>query len=335
MRSEIAVLAILGLAYGAVLQRSGFCFAKIGYELFLLRRREALNGVVAGMAAATLGFAGVSALRAQAGLSPTSHLLLLDFGPGTVLGAALFGAGMTVAGMCAVGTLLRLGEGYVVAWITLLGFVIGAALDPFRAFLPAAWHTPHRAVWLGQSLGLLGAALLTVGALLAVWAVLNGKLSRRPRAEEVTERAAFLATPVAGGIALGLLNTVQTAVLQPWTASGPFALVPGALSGAVTPGLWRLLAPLLVVNVGVVLGAGLCRGCRERKWALRWPRRREQIVLSLLGGLAMAWGLQLAHGCSVGGAFSAVPSLSLSGWLFFPSLLAGTWLGAQVMKRVG
>ena len=296
-------------------------------------------------------------MRAHAGLSPSGHLLVLAFGPGTVIGGLLFGAGMTVAGMCAAGTLLRIGEGYVVAWITLVGFVLGAALDPFRAFLPAAWGTPHAGVWLGEALGLAGAALLTLAALGAAW-----MLSRRSRergveesknqtpsallrargagseqqATQTLDRAAdrtpgrlysqlstlnsqlSLPPEVGGGIALGLLNTVQVAAAMPWTIAGPLALVPHAISGTLTHAMLAGTVPLVVVNAGLVLGASASRAGQDRRWRLRWPRRREQVVSSLLGGVAMAWGLRAAHGCSVGGAFSALSSLSLSGWLFFP-----------------
>ena len=57
------------------------------------------------------------------------------------------------------------------------------------------------------------------------------------------------------------------------------------------------------------------------------------LALVLGGGVLMGWGIQTAYGCGIGGAFSALASLSVSAWLFFPALLLGTWLGAQVIKK--
>ncbi len=329
----ILVFGVFGLAYGAVLQRSGFCFARTGFELFLLRQREAVNGVLAGLLTATAGFAVVSALHARA----TDHLLIIPIGLGTAVGGVLFGLGMTLAGMCASGTLHRMGEGYATAWIALVGIIAGAALDPFRTFLPRAWQVPVPGKWLGQSTGPLVAGLLTIVVLGLLWAGLNGKLTgKRGREEDVVTDIAPPRVPpqVVGGVVLGLLNTAQMAIAQPWTVGYPLSLIGPALSRTIT---WHAVAvalPPLVLNGGIVLGSLLsCARCEGLRW--RRPRRVGQVVQALAGGVLMGWGTQLARGCTIGGAFSAIPSLSLSGWIFLPALMLGAWAGTQVVRRVG
>lgn len=329
----VLLFGAFGLAYGAVLQRSGFCFAHTGFELFLLRRREAINGVLAGLLTATAGFAVVSALRADA----TDHLLIIPVGVGTALGGALFGVGMTLAGMCASGTLQRIGEGYSLALLALLGIVAGAALDPFRALLPRAWQTPIPGLWLGRFVGPIGGGLLTVLLLALLWAGLNGKLTGKSSSED--EAAIGIALPrvppqVIGGAVLGLLNTAQMAAAGPWTVGYPLSLVGPALARTVSWSAVAAAAPPLVLNAGIVLGALLVCARGE---GLRWrrPRRLGPAVTALAGGVLMGWGTQLAHGCTIGGAFSAIPSLSLSGWIFLPALVLGAWAGTQVVRRVG
>jgi hypothetical protein len=329
--AALAVYAAFGLLYGIVLQRSGFCFARAALELFLLRSRDALNGVLAGLAAGTIGFAAVTAVRAHLGLTTSDHLLVLPLGLGTFIGAAMFGLGMSLAGMCIVGSLLRLGEGYLIGALALLGAVVGAALDPFRAvlgrsaLLPNLLGTPVSGASVADWLGLPGAVLLTLAALALVARVGNPR-SRRPSLR------LQLTPAVIGGVLLAALNTAQMAWHQPWTVAYPLGVVATAASGTAGFSLHHAM-PLLTLDLGVVLGAaGSALAARDLR--LRWPRQRGQVALSLGGGVLMGWGVQLAHGCNIGGLLSALPSLSLSAWLFLPGLFAGAWLGSLILRRV-
>ena len=68
---------------------------------------------------------------------------------------------------------------------------------------------------------------------------------------------------------------------------------------------------------------------------LRWPRQKMVYPRVLLGGVLMGYGAGLASGCTVGGFFSAVPSLGLNGWVFGASILGGALIGIQIIKRIG
>jgi len=323
--TELLIFGLFGLVYGIVLQRSGFCFARAGFELFLLRSREACRGVLAALAAGTIGFAAVAAWRAHSGLDPQTHLLIIPFGLGTVVGGVLFGLGMALAGMCAAGTLLRIGEGYAVAWLSLLGLALGAALDPFR-FLPEGWKTQAAGVWLGGRIGLPAATAMMLLLLAALWIA----TARRTQSPGLTR--GWLIPPVVGGLILGLVNAVQSAYSAPWTVAYPLSLVAEATSGRLTHGAVAAALPLLVLDAGLVAGA-LASAASGARYRLKWPRSRQQVVTTLVGGVLMGWGVQLARGCSIGGAFSAFASLSLSAWLFLPALLGGAWVGTQVVRR--
>ncbi|MFB3879632.1 MAG: YeeE/YedE thiosulfate transporter family protein [Armatimonadota bacterium] len=322
----IAVAAAFGVLYGLVLQRSGFCFARAALELFLLRSRDAMDGILAGLIVATVGFAAVTAVRSSVGADPATGRLILPVGPGTFLGAAIFGLGMSLAGMCVVGSLLRLGEGYAAGALTLAGMVAGAAIDPFRLLLGRSLLLPPTSLpdWLGR--------LISVALTLAVLAALWRLAARREEAGATRSRA--LAPAVIGGVLLAVLNTAQMAWRSPWTVAYPLGVVASAASGQLGPAVVRGALPLLALDLGVVLGAA-ASALAARDLRFRWPRQRRQLALSVAGGVLMGWGVQLAHGCNIGGLFSALPSLSLSAWLFLPGLLLGSWAGSRLLRRIG
>ncbi|HEY8498322.1 MAG TPA: YeeE/YedE thiosulfate transporter family protein, partial [Limnochordales bacterium] len=91
-----------GLAFGFVLQRSRFCFASGFRDLFLFGGSATLKGILAGMAAASVGFALLeSKMVAMPGfglLPPEAHLF--PIGPHLLVGGVLFGVGMSLAGGC-------------------------------------------------------------------------------------------------------------------------------------------------------------------------------------------------------------------------------------------
>ncbi len=330
------IFALFGLAYGFVLQRSGFCFARAAYELFLLRTRDAVNGVMAGLLVATVGFGAVVLIGMHVGLWEGGRLLLLPAGVGTMLGGALFGAGMTLAGMCAAGTLVRIGEGYVVAWATLLGIIGAAFIDPSRLLGPGHVLSSGANLSLTQFVGPGPGFLITIAALAVLWIGLMR--AARPSHGATASRSwrsmarSFLMPPLLGGVLLGLLNTAQMATLMPWTVGYPLTLVPALLSGGPSGASVRAALPLLALDGCIVLGAVLA-GATSGDLHLRWPRRPLQALHGLGGGLLMGWGIQTAHACNIGGVFSAIPSLSLSGWLYLAAIIFGAWLGMKIVSR--
>jgi len=235
---SVLLFALLGLAYGFVLQRSGFCFARAAYELCLLGTREAVRGVLAGLLVGSVGFAVVTLARMRVGLPAETHLLLLPAGAGTLLGATLFGLGMSLAGMCGAGTLQRLGEGYVLAWITLAGMLLAAALNPLRDSPPWLPLGGQPYLWLGRLGGPVVGSFLTIAALALLWFLTARSASRIhdpvPPGSPLGKAAAWLGPPALGGILLGLLNTAQMAAAAPWTVHYPLALVPSVFSRAAS-----------------------------------------------------------------------------------------------------
>ncbi len=324
------IFALFGVVYGVVLQRTNFCFAYAAFELFYLRTRDAVNGVLVGLLVTTLGFGVVAAVRLHAGLSVADHLLSPPIGIGTLLGSIIFGFGMTIAGMCAVGTLLRIGEGYLIGWVVLAGLLSGAATYPFQAFTSGA-PAVSLTNWVSPLIG----SILTFSAILLLW--FFSRYKRRQVASprnhiSLPARLRKLPPVVIGGVLLGLVNTAQMAVAMPWTAGYPLAMIPSLFSHS--PAVSKAaVAPPLALNIGLVLGA-LLSGVAQRNFRFSYPRRKADFFLPLLGGLLMGWGIRAAHGCNLGGFFSAIPSLVVSGWIYLLGLLIGAWLGTKVITAI-
>ena len=94
-----------------------------------------------------------------------------------------------------------------------------------------------------------------------------------------------------------------------------------------------LIAPWLysgsLLNIGVVVGA-LIAALVSREFALRVPPRGE-LVKGAAGGTLLGIGAMLALGCNIGGFFSAVSALSLSGLAMMLGLGVGAFLGLRYL----
>jgi uncharacterized membrane protein YedE/YeeE len=116
---------IIGLLIGFTLQRSKFCFAA-GF------RDPVLVGSTSIMRAIVVAFMIMTVLFGMLQFKSSAYIVESQIDPAglnTVIGAILFRIGMVIAGGCASGTLMRNGEGFILQWVVLLGFIIGTLLS--------------------------------------------------------------------------------------------------------------------------------------------------------------------------------------------------------------
>jgi hypothetical protein len=88
-----------------------------------------------------------------------------------------------------------------------------------------------------------------------------------------------------------------------------------------------------MINGGIIVGA-LIGAMFSGDFKPRWPRQKGVYIRVLAGGLLMGYGAGLASGCTIGGFFSAVPSLGFNGVVFGASILLGAIAGLQVVKKL-
>jgi uncharacterized protein len=162
---------LFGLLFGFVLQRSRFCFAAASRDIFLIRNTMITRALIVAFIVASLGFLsleiltpGVELLFTQGKVQPV--------GVFTAFGAFLFGIGMVIAGGCASGMLMRMGEGYMMQWLVLPGFLLGSAVGAwhlswwYEQFIAAA-----PAIFLPHLLGWPLAVLLQFSILIALFII--------------------------------------------------------------------------------------------------------------------------------------------------------------------
>ena len=365
------IFAALGVAIGAALQRSRFCFNSAFRDLIQFRSGRTMKGVIVGMAVATAGF-GVHMRNllpnpSLGPIAPEAHAVPLSVA--LLTGGILFGMGMVIAGGCTSGSLYRIGEGYLASWASLAGILCGLVLISHH--WNWWWQRVIRSapvVWLPRYLGYGGAVAATlVGLALAYVLVLwiesrggvgvqeytapAGARSFREKLHEIVTALFGRGWPApAGGAVLGFLNVLSYNAHMPWRIVGELSRWGNAAAAAVgwgpgaLQGTEELSACVVTVGGGVLthgflLNVGLIGGslaaallAHEFKW--RIPRRPIRYAQSLGGGVLMGYGSGLALGCTAGAFFSAVPSLAVNGWIFAMALVAGASVGLRVINRI-
>ncbi len=351
---------LVGFAFGAILQRSRLCFASAFRDLYLQRDRRTALGVLAALAAGSVGYLvvfGAQMPDPTGGYVPPTAFIS-RVGWHVLLGGASFGFGMVVGGGCISGHLFRLGEGKSTAIAGLAGAVAGFVMG-YLAWNPlwTATIAMSPAVWLPKSLGYAGAAVVQLGAFALGTGLILRYLAAPPaRASEPATLPSVLRrifvegwTPVAGGLGLGALATLAyfrgaplgvTAELSRAgrIAGGALGVVPSRLEGLDlmtgcrppmdAKGLSEnglLVVSLVAGSLAMALAAG------EFRPRLFSPRR---YALAFLGGIFLGFGALISTGCTVGAMLSGTMAFSLHGWVFLGGLAAGAWGGSLVWKRL-
>ena len=105
----------------------------------------------------------------------------------------------------------------------------------------------------------------------------------------------------------------------------------GCLGASVGQGL---ISHTFVSTIGVFYGA-LVSALMAKEFKIRTPNDPKRYIQSLGGGIMMGFSASLGIGCTIGAFFSAVSSLSLSGWVFGLSLFVGSFVGTKIIKAIG
>lgn len=117
---------VTGLAFGYILQRSRFCFTASMRDPYLTKSTTLTRAVLMAFAITTIGFTAIKYGYYQAGLPIPGMGYVVPISFATAAGAILFGIGMVIAGGCASGTLMRVGEGFIMNMISFVFFIVGS-----------------------------------------------------------------------------------------------------------------------------------------------------------------------------------------------------------------
>jgi uncharacterized membrane protein YedE/YeeE len=297
---------------------------------------------------------------------------ILPVGISTIIAGLLFGFGMVISGGCVSGSLYRMAEGYLGSWVVIGGVLIGIGL--LNHTWNWWWNTiisNEPRIWLpaingfGYSIGIFVTLLSLFGIyLLVVWWESRAGMfmpvhsTEQKPVETFSEKIDSLwntvfvnGWPVAvGGSVLAVIVILMYMVHMPWGVTGDLARLTsvimtslsisppealglgdmGCFSGDGTSGLF---SHTFTSTVGLLPGA-LIGALFAKEFKIRRPRKATRYIQSLGGGIIMGYGAGLGFGCTIGAFFSAIPSLSLSGWIFGLAIAGGSFIGVQAIKRI-
>jgi uncharacterized membrane protein YedE/YeeE len=159
--NQLPVYWGFGIAFGYILQRSRFCFTAAFRDPCITGSTSVTRAVLVAVALSSVGFWAIkyaSALKGgetnlnMAGVSPIGLPL--------ALGAVLFGIGMVIAGGCASGTLMRVGEGFLMQMLVLVFFIAGSAWGAHDMEFWGKFNENAPKVYLPDMFGWFGAILV-------------------------------------------------------------------------------------------------------------------------------------------------------------------------------
>ncbi|MBI3435977.1 MAG: YeeE/YedE family protein [Proteobacteria bacterium] len=338
---------IIGLVFGATAQRTNFCTMGAITDLVLMGDGRRLRAWVLAIAVAIIG---TQALHASGAIDINQSIYLTtNFGWfGAILGGAMFGFGMTLAGGCGSKTLVRLGAGNlkslvvaiilgIVAYMTLRGL-----LALIRVQIESATNIDLKARGLGnQNIGEMAGGVLGLPA------------GAARTAAAVAVAAAFLVfcfkdtafrrSPmnIVAGLIIGL------AAVGGWAVTGilgadDFNPVPLASVTFVSP-VAESLQYLMTftgstVNFGIAAVGGVIIGSflmavGTGTFQVENFTDRGDMLRHFSGATLMGAGGVLALGCTIGQGITGMSTLALGSVIAWLSIIAGGYLGVKYLEE--
>jgi uncharacterized membrane protein YedE/YeeE len=356
--STAPISLLIGISLGLLLERGRFCFFCIFRDGIEDRNTTPLISVLTAIAVGSIGYAIVFGQflpdTSTDRLPPVAHI-----GPVSwplVLGAFLFGIGMSLSGACISGHLYRLGQGYLRAIPALFGTLIGFGL----AFLSWNWLYLHAiadapTIWLPHTFGYAGSLALTFIALFGILFALikwgkNSEPIAKPSglAPSISRTFTYLIrerwNPIATGALVGIVGMIAYLRVEPLGVTRQISttvrtfMTDNSIGDETLVGLDKMAGCIAVLSetitnngwivIGIVLtsfAAALVGG----RFKIDRPTPRNTAT-ALLGGILLGWGSMVSLGCTIGVLLSGTQAFALSGWVFFAFVFLGVFAGVKL-----
>ncbi|MEL1136212.1 YeeE/YedE thiosulfate transporter family protein [Desulfitobacterium sp. THU1] len=166
---KLALTFAVSLGLGFVLQKSRFCFVSAFRDPLLTGTTKLTEAVILLLAISVPGFAIVYHLAET--LNYPLQLYVTPFGIHTFMGGILFGTGMVLAGGCASGVLMRIGEGFAMQMVALGGLLIGVFIGKNSIPFMLSTFYEFPGIFLPDIMGWGPAVALQLFILFVLWKV--------------------------------------------------------------------------------------------------------------------------------------------------------------------
>lgn len=344
----------IGLLVGSVLYRGDFCIAGILRDQFLFRDRTLLRPLLLCLTLTMLLFTLARYAGVLSPLPPATYgaASLMD-----LAGGWLFGIGMVLAGGCVFSTLYKMAGGNLSHGVAFCGIVAGSLLyGDMHPHLEQArqmadlsgeillrQHWPvlsEYITWLLIGTGALFALKWRRNGSLVITAAANGYL--QPWKVAVWLALANLAAYLVNGWPIGISTAylkiglwLDTLLLPDHAARISRQLqVPGVMVDyRAIHGMDLFFLTELTLMAGIVIGA-MAAALVLKEFRIYGLPPLPQAVMAFVGGIMIAVGARLAHGCNVKLMLGGLPLLSLKSVLFVCGMLLGAWLGSWLLPKI-
>jgi hypothetical protein len=346
------------------MHRSDFCIAGMFRDLLLFKRTVMIRSFVL-LVTATMALFELARLAGLLSVYPFP--LLYAPTAANLIGGALFGIGMVLAGGCVVGTLYKMGSGSGLSMTAFAGLVVGSGFyaefhPAWAAFVKQTTFLPGK-ITVAQALGADPTAVMLVVLLPAAAFLL--RWHRRDAFRRQVYAAGYL-QPARAALLLAALSALSYVLVgMPMGVTSTFTKIAGwaesvflqehygglslyaavplnyvhrlagpePLTGGPGPVFDALAAIQVPLIAGIVAGSAVSAGLLgELRFSVRVPVR--QYALAAAGGIVMGLASRMAPTCNVWHLLGGLPLLAVSSILFLLGMMAGAWIGGQIVVRL-
>ena len=136
-----------------------------------------------------------------------------------------------------------------------------------------------------------------------------------------------------GGLLFGVLNVFMFAFEKAWSVADGVRNWGNWFFNSVEVTEITIINPHLystsILNFGIIAGA-LASALLAKQFQVRSAPTRE-LSKAIIGGTLMGIGASLSFGCNIGGFFSAISALSMSGVAMMGGLMIGSLIGLKLL----
>ncbi|MHA7878953.1 MAG: YeeE/YedE family protein [Saccharospirillum sp.] len=333
---------LMGLLFGGLGQRSGFCLLRGLNGSWLQQDGRKLKMFFMAMAVALLA-TQVLVLVTGLDLGRAHYLQRNPAWLAIVIGGVLFGYGMVLANACGARSLVLLGQGNLRSLVVLLCLGVAAymassgVLAPVRLWLESLARLPLPAADLPALVTGAGIApgtsrllvSLPIALLLLYLALRKGRVAAEPANLLASAligllvAAGWWVTGVLGDDVFDPARLATLTFIAPIGESIQYLMIATGMS----------LSFGISVVTGVFLGSLIVTLVTGQ---FQWQGYQSlgQLQRGIAGGLLMGVGGVMALGCSIGQGLSGFSTLSITSLVALVAILLGAWLGLKGPLRV-
>jgi uncharacterized membrane protein YedE/YeeE len=359
--SAIFFRLLVGLGLGYALTRAALGFAGSVNRAYRAGSTRLMRGLM-------LMFTATAVASTAFLYNQNPHDLNLWVNPinlGLVVGALMFGFGMSFAGCCASGVLTYFSSNLARPALILFCFGMGVFLG-FPLQSQESWITDtlistptyaDKGVYLpdlfpSDPLGGYFGAIVITAALAGLVSWLAHRYEHHRRRDNTyigvdSEHQVLNSKPSnLGEHPFFSRHTYEALFVSRWSMTTGIAMIvvgidPAAVAAFADRPIQAFTMPFLshpvnVQNMGIMLGSvvSLLLAGRFFSGLSRMRLTAREAGMLVIAGLAMGLGTRFANGCNVGALFTPIANFSLSGWIFLVFMVAGGVIGNMLGRRM-